>query len=224
MAKNSKRKKPYRIVSVKSKAILASLALMLILSACGQAKPYKPQSPDSGSGSKIVEPVTASSSPTSKPEATPAKTTAPSSTPTAQGSAQTTVPSPTASPVTQPSSQTPTPAPASTPAATPSPTPTATPAPKPTPSPSVSPTPAPTEPAKTANADAEALFKSSCIACHGDQLQGKSGPNLQKVGARKTKEQIVTQISKGSTEMPGFEKSLDQASIETLSSWLAGLK
>ncbi|PYI53179.1 cytochrome C [Paenibacillus flagellatus] len=91
--------------------------------------------------------------------------------------------------------------------------------------------PAKTEPAKeqpsadtTATAKAEELFKGNCMACHGGSLEGKSGPNLQKVGGTLTKEQIMTQIAKGGSKMPGFEKKLDAEAIETLAGWLAAKK
>jgi cytochrome c551 len=87
-------------------------------------------------------------------------------------------------------------------------------------------TPAASEPAKAVNASAQAevLYKSSCVSCHGVELEGKSGPSLQQVGTRKTKEQIMTQINKGSSKMPGFENRLDQASVELLAVWLADKK
>ncbi|TNJ62764.1 cytochrome c [Paenibacillus hemerocallicola] len=62
------------------------------------------------------------------------------------------------------------------------------------------------------------------MSCHGGNLEGKPGPNLQKIGASKTKDQIMTQISKGGSRMPGFESKIEAADIETLAVWLADKK
>ena len=74
------------------------------------------------------------------------------------------------------------------------------------------------------NQKAEALFKENCMACHGSNFEGDFGPNLTKAGSRLSKDQIVTQIIKGGSQMPGFEKSLDTTAIETLATWLAAKK
>jgi mono/diheme cytochrome c family protein len=71
---------------------------------------------------------------------------------------------------------------------------------------------------------AEEIYKNNCMSCHGGNLEGKPGPNLQKIGASKTKDQIMTQITKGGSRMPGFEKKIEAADIETLSVWLADKK
>ncbi|MDQ0874390.1 cytochrome c551 [Paenibacillus sp. V4I3] len=88
------------------------------------------------------------------------------------------------------------------------------------PSPSESITAAPT----TAALDASIIFKQNCIACHGAELEGRMiGPNLQKVGARLSKEKIINQITNGNT-MPPFKDKLNKQEIETLASWLAAKK
>ena len=71
---------------------------------------------------------------------------------------------------------------------------------------------------------AEELYKSNCVSCHGTDLKGRLGPNLQKVGSDLAKEQITTKITKGGGGMPPFERSLDADQIETLAKWLAGKK
>lgn len=81
------------------------------------------------------------------------------------------------------------------------------------------PAPPPPDPVK-----AEALFKDNCMACHGESLKGGFGPNLQLVGAHKSKDQIMKQILNGSGDMPGFAGQLDQKSIETLAVWLSEKK
>ncbi|KRE50875.1 c-type cytochrome [Paenibacillus sp. Soil724D2] len=88
------------------------------------------------------------------------------------------------------------------------------------PSPSESISAAPT----TAALDAAVIFKQNCIACHGAELEGRMiGPNLQKVGARLSKEKIINQITNGNT-MPPFKDKLNKQEIETLASWLATKK
>jgi mono/diheme cytochrome c family protein len=133
-----------------------------------------------------------------------------------------------------------TPAPTPTPAATEKPAqaapepakaaPSATAAPSPTPAASakpLEPTPAPsTEPVVAVVDDSKSLqlFKDNCMVCHGENLEGGGGPNLQKVGSKRTKEEIMSKINKGGKIMPAFEKEIDKADIDTLAAWLAAKK
>jgi mono/diheme cytochrome c family protein len=73
-------------------------------------------------------------------------------------------------------------------------------------------------------ASAAVLFKQSCTSCHGVDLGGDIGPNLQKVGDRLTKEEITTQITDGGSQMPPFAKRLKANEIETIAAWLAAKK
>ncbi|WP_227793362.1 c-type cytochrome [Paenibacillus guangzhouensis] len=70
------------------------------------------------------------------------------------------------------------------------------------------------------------LFKQKCMSCHAADLSGRMGPdtNLTKVGAKMTKEEIVTQIAEGSNKMPAFKKMLEQQEIEQLADWLSTKK
>ncbi|TVY10327.1 cytochrome c [Paenibacillus cremeus] len=72
----------------------------------------------------------------------------------------------------------------------------------------------------------QATYKQRCLSCHGNSLEGKIGPktNLQKIGARLTKEQIIAQINKGGGGMPGFAGQLKPEEIDGLAEWLAGKK
>lgn len=77
------------------------------------------------------------------------------------------------------------------------------------------------------NAEIEDIYKrNNCLSCHGAGLGGRVGPetNLETVGSRLTKEQIAQQISKGSKNMPAYEKILKPEEIDTLAQWLASLK
>ena len=74
--------------------------------------------------------------------------------------------------------------------------------------------------------DALAIYKANCVSCHGADLEGKLGPNssLQKVGAKKSKDQIAAQIKNGGGGMPGFQGKLKDAEITALADWLATKK
>lgn len=74
--------------------------------------------------------------------------------------------------------------------------------------------------------DRPETYDNSCIQCHGTDLEGRTGPNsnLQQVGAKLSREEIITQIKKGGGRMPGFENSLSEEEINELADWLVTLK
>lgn len=79
----------------------------------------------------------------------------------------------------------------------------------------------------TEHADAKALFKSNrCITCHATDLSGTAGlnSNLQHVGSRLTKEEIVDVITNGKRTMPAQKDKLSSEEIQELADWLVGLK
>lgn len=67
-----------------------------------------------------------------------------------------------------------------------------------------------------------AVYRANCVSCHGSDLQGRMGTqtNLQKVGARMTKPEIVEQIKHGGRSMPPQDRLTDEQ-IEGLAEWLA---
>lgn len=69
-----------------------------------------------------------------------------------------------------------------------------------------------------------AVFQNNCMSCHGNQLQGKGGPNLQKVGSRLNEEQILKLIRDGKGGMPAYGKRLSEDELTSLASWLAQQK
>lgn len=71
---------------------------------------------------------------------------------------------------------------------------------------------------------AKDLYKVSCISCHGVDLEGKIGPNLTKIGASMSKEQIYKQIENGGGGMPLFRGRLSDSQITTLTNWLSDKK
>jgi len=84
--------------------------------------------------------------------------------------------------------------------------------------------------AATAETPGEAVFKAQgCSACHTvGGLGGKIGPDLSKVGSRRSREWIEEQIKYPKSHnpnsiMPGFAK-LSEKDMEALSGYLSGLK
>ena len=73
-------------------------------------------------------------------------------------------------------------------------------------------------------AAAEAVYKASCISCHGGNLEGGVGPALSKVGSTLTETKILKQIQNGGKIMPKFKGTLKDDQIENLAKWLAGHK
>lgn len=58
--------------------------------------------------------------------------------------------------------------------------------------------------ANLASLPADEIFGQKCAACHGQNLEGVGGaPNLQKVGAKLSKKEILDQIANGGGIMPG---------------------
>ncbi|RNB87635.1 YqzM family protein [Brevibacillus fluminis] len=71
--------------------------------------------------------------------------------------------------------------------------------------------------------DAEAVFKSTCAACHGQNLEGIAGPNLTKVGSKHDAKEIENIIKNGRGGMPpGMLKKADE--IKAVAEWLAAKK
>lgn len=72
------------------------------------------------------------------------------------------------------------------------------------------------------------LYENGCITCHGDNLQGGIGPNLQHVGAKLSTAQIGHIITHGSGPMPAYalpgDAILTQAQIQSITQWLATQK
>lgn len=75
-----------------------------------------------------------------------------------------------------------------------------------------------------ATVNAEALYKSNCLSCHGADLAGMSGPNLQHVGARLSTDQIAAKIDNGGAGMPAFKTTLKDTEVDALAEWLSAKK
>jgi cytochrome c551 len=72
------------------------------------------------------------------------------------------------------------------------------------------------KPEADARTDVHALYKQSCAGCHGEQLQGVSGPSLKHAGAVFSKEDLVSIINDGRPGMPGFKDKLDETQLTRL--------
>ncbi|MFD3447702.1 cytochrome c550 [Microbacteriaceae bacterium 4G12] len=68
----------------------------------------------------------------------------------------------------------------------------------------------------------EDIVKQTCTSCHGEQLQGGIGPNLQSIGAKLQKDDIKNVIVNGKGNMPPGLLPADQAS--KVADWLSQKK
>lgn len=79
----------------------------------------------------------------------------------------------------------------------------------------------------TEHLEAKEIFKNNrCITCHATDLRGTAGlnSNLQQVGSRLTKEEIIEVITNGRRTMPAQKDNLTAEQIELLADWLVELK
>ncbi|WP_374020148.1 cytochrome c [Paenibacillus thiaminolyticus] len=72
-----------------------------------------------------------------------------------------------------------------------------------------------------ATVDAAAVYKQNCLICHGPNLEGQVGPNLQRAGSTRTPEEISTVIHDGGNGMTAFKGVLSEDEISALVDWLS---
>lgn len=75
--------------------------------------------------------------------------------------------------------------------------------------------------------EAELIYRNAqCITCHASDLSGHVGEpsNLQTVGAKRSREEIIETIRNGKGQMPPQEHKLTDLEIEQLANWLVTLK
>ncbi len=78
-------------------------------------------------------------------------------------------------------------------------------------------------PAEKPKIDVRRLFATNCSWCHQDYgMKAADGPKL--AGTSLTEEQVIEQISRGKSPMPGFRKTLSKDQIEALAKYIKGLK
>jgi cytochrome c551 len=75
-------------------------------------------------------------------------------------------------------------------------------------------------------AKAVQLYEQSCESCHGANLEGAVGPNLQHIGSSMSEADIERKIDEGGGPMPAFKslRILSDAQIKQLAEWLATKK
>lgn len=70
--------------------------------------------------------------------------------------------------------------------------------------------------------DIRKLFATNCSWCHQDYgRKAADGPKL--AGTSLTEEQVIEQISRGKSPMPGFRKTLSKEQIEALAKYIKAL-
>lgn len=69
---------------------------------------------------------------------------------------------------------------------------------------------------------AKDVFKQSCASCHGENLEGKNGPELKHIGKEMSKDDILDQIKNGGGGMPKELIKGDEA--KNVAGWLANKK
>jgi cytochrome c551 len=74
----------------------------------------------------------------------------------------------------------------------------------------------------TANAkkptDGEGLYKTSCLSCHGENLEGLAGPPVTNMKAKYSEEDMLQLLNKGAGMMPGGLLSEEESKAVT--KWL----
>lgn len=75
---------------------------------------------------------------------------------------------------------------------------------------------------KVAKTNALDTYRQSCAGCHGQNLEGSVGPNLQKIGSKLNEKQILEVITKGRGQMPSGLVTGEEA--KSLAAWLASQK
>lgn len=77
--------------------------------------------------------------------------------------------------------------------------------------------------AETSSVDAEKVVQTSCVSCHGSNLEGQgNAPALDKVGASMSKDEIHDVIINGQGGMPGGMIKGEEA--DAVAAWLAEKK
>lgn len=195
------------------RAQAAIVGMMLVVAGCG-GEPAKVVVTSSTTAPSTSPTAVVSASPVAVATATPAAAA------TVQPAASST-PQPSSAATAKPTAAAATPAVKEAATAKPAVKETATPAPA---SAAPSPSAKPADGGTSTAAQAQVLYKDNCMSCHGAGLAGDFGPNLTKVGSRKTKDEIVAQILGGKGDMPPFKSALKSEEIEVLAAWLADKK
>lgn len=72
---------------------------------------------------------------------------------------------------------------------------------------------------------AESIYKASCLSCHGVNLEGGVGPELDAIGSVMDRKEIHNVIMNGKGQMmPSFRSQLSDEEISNLAGWLAEMQ
>ncbi|GGD04614.1 cytochrome c550 [Pontibacillus salipaludis] len=71
-------------------------------------------------------------------------------------------------------------------------------------------------------ANPEEIYSQTCAGCHGQDLSGQVGPNLQTIGSKLSKEDIKGIIQNGQGGMPA--QNLNAEKTEAVAKWLSEKK
>lgn len=66
----------------------------------------------------------------------------------------------------------------------------------------------------------QAYEQNNCMSCHGENLEGASGPALTDIGSKMSEDEIRTQIEEGGDGMPAGLVS-DEEEMDALVQWLS---
>ena len=80
------------------------------------------------------------------------------------------------------------------------------------------------EKTEVAASNPEDIYKSSCIACHGDAYQGGVGPALKGVGDHLSKDEIKNVIQNGRGGMPPQSGVVPAEKLDAMADWVSKIK
>jgi len=69
---------------------------------------------------------------------------------------------------------------------------------------------------------AEAIYKKTCLSCHGNDLKGGAGPDISKVGGKYSEQDILKVVKDGRGMMPS--NLLSEQDSEAIAKWLSEKK
>ncbi|WP_042356443.1 cytochrome c551 [Bacillus rubiinfantis] len=77
-------------------------------------------------------------------------------------------------------------------------------------------------PASNTAADGDKVFQATCAACHGNDLKSGYAADLDKIGSKYSKDEILDIIHNGKGQMP--KQNLSDEDADAVATWLAGKK
>lgn len=68
--------------------------------------------------------------------------------------------------------------------------------------------------------DGESIYNKSCVACHGDKLQGAVGPTLLNLKIKYSEADVLKIVTNGTRQMPA--NLLSEKDAKVVTKWLMG--